>query len=162
MSVCPRTRHPAAMEMAVEELAVAQPMHQKFQDAPQIPKVHAEAAIAHFFWAGSRRFAGDDYVIGCSKPSCYCCSMYMGILYEGQKQRPSHGTAWLQWQPPPSHVNGAWVYSKSTIGVVRCMSAAIQADVQTCILSGALGGTQRHDSMTGTSSSSGQSTKILP
>lgn len=40
------------------------------------PLVHAEIQVLEHFW-GKRQFFDDDRYIGCSKPACYCCHLYM-------------------------------------------------------------------------------------
>ncbi|KAI0503146.1 hypothetical protein F5B22DRAFT_562790 [Xylaria bambusicola] len=40
------------------------------------PSIHAEIQILEHFW-GKRQFFEDDRYIGCSKPACYCCHLYM-------------------------------------------------------------------------------------
>lgn len=40
------------------------------------PRVHAEIQVLEHFWK-DRRFFDDDRYIGCSKPPCYCCHLYM-------------------------------------------------------------------------------------
>ncbi|KAI0433243.1 hypothetical protein F5Y09DRAFT_299436 [Xylaria sp. FL1042] len=40
------------------------------------PLMHAEIQVLEHFW-GKRQFFDDDRYIGCSKPACYCCHLYM-------------------------------------------------------------------------------------
>ncbi|KAI1295096.1 hypothetical protein F5Y03DRAFT_310112 [Xylaria venustula] len=40
------------------------------------PLMHAEIQVLEHFW-GKRQFFNDDRYIGCSKPACYCCHLYM-------------------------------------------------------------------------------------
>ncbi|KAI3341250.1 hypothetical protein F4824DRAFT_486500 [Ustulina deusta] len=40
------------------------------------PLMHAEIQVLEHFW-GKRAFFDDDRYIGCSKPACYCCHLYM-------------------------------------------------------------------------------------
>nr|POE48929.1 hypothetical protein CFP56_39026 [Quercus suber] len=64
------------------------------------PFVHAELIMLEWFYLHDRHFVKDDRYIGCSKPSCYCCELYM--LYHPLKlvERPCHGNIWVQWRPP--------------------------------------------------------------
>ena len=64
------------------------------------PRVHAEVWLfEHFYWRKSH-FLDDDRYVGCSKPSCYCCDLYLLEHEEGSMRRPSHGNVWTNWQSP--------------------------------------------------------------
>ncbi|KAI0972932.1 hypothetical protein F4678DRAFT_427404 [Xylaria arbuscula] len=64
----------------------ADTMNQKFDIVSQFkkeydnknfaPRMHAEIQVLEHFW-GKRQFFDDDRYIGCSKPACYCCHLYM-------------------------------------------------------------------------------------
>lgn len=62
--------------------------------------VHAETYLWEHFYQNNLQFFNGHRYIGCSKPSCYCCSLYF-IYHKGQPvTRSSHGTAWVPWSPP--------------------------------------------------------------
>lgn len=62
--------------------------------------IHAEVFLMeHFYW-NDLRFLENDRYIGCSKRSCYCCSLYMRYHPGNFVLRPSHGTAWVTWGLP--------------------------------------------------------------
>ncbi|KAK5173721.1 uncharacterized protein LTR77_002402 [Saxophila tyrrhenica] len=62
--------------------------------------VHAEVFLMeHFYW-NNLRFLENDRYIGCSKRSCYCCSLYIRYHPGNYVLRPSHGTAWVTWGLP--------------------------------------------------------------
>ncbi|KAF2171580.1 hypothetical protein M409DRAFT_33007, partial [Zasmidium cellare ATCC 36951] len=64
------------------------------------PRVHAEVwLLEHFYWS-DLHFLDDDRYIGCSKPSCYCCNLYILERQDRSSQRPSHGNVWTNWQSP--------------------------------------------------------------
>ncbi|KAI0799501.1 hypothetical protein GGR55DRAFT_692588 [Xylaria sp. FL0064] len=48
----------------------------QYDDKNFRPLVHAEIQVLEHFW-GKRQFFNDDRYIGCSKPACYCCHLYM-------------------------------------------------------------------------------------
>ncbi|KAI1364695.1 hypothetical protein F5Y08DRAFT_203905 [Xylaria arbuscula] len=47
-----------------------------YDDKNFSPLMHAEIQVLEHFW-GRRQFFEDDRYIGCSKPACYCCHLYM-------------------------------------------------------------------------------------
>ncbi|KAF2158957.1 hypothetical protein M409DRAFT_71370 [Zasmidium cellare ATCC 36951] len=62
--------------------------------------VHSEVFLLEHFHEEGLFFVQNDRYIGCSKPSCYCCSLYMRYHPGNFVLRPSHGTAWVTWSPP--------------------------------------------------------------
>ncbi|GAW15711.1 hypothetical protein ANO14919_051300 [Xylariales sp. No.14919] len=62
-------------------------MNQRFEIVPRFkkmyddknfkPLMHAEIQVLEHFWGKRKRFFNDDRYIGCSKPACYCCDLYM-------------------------------------------------------------------------------------
>ncbi|EME43791.1 hypothetical protein DOTSEDRAFT_71582 [Dothistroma septosporum NZE10] len=62
--------------------------------------VHSEVFLLEHFHERGIRFVHNDRYIGCSKPSCYCCSLYMRYHPGNFVLRPSHGNAWVTWSPP--------------------------------------------------------------
>ncbi|KAI0539331.1 hypothetical protein GGR58DRAFT_524647 [Xylaria digitata] len=48
----------------------------KYDDNNFNPLMHAEIQVLEHFW-GQRQFFNDERYIGCSKPACYCCHLYM-------------------------------------------------------------------------------------
>lgn len=64
------------------------------------PRPHAELLVLEHFHNNNFEFVADDRYIGCSKPSCYCCHIYMQLHKGGFAPRPCHGNLWIQWAPP--------------------------------------------------------------
>lgn len=62
--------------------------------------VHAEVYLLEDFYFNNRRFVGNEKYLGCSKPSCYCCALYIRNHPGNFVLRPAHGTAWVTWRPP--------------------------------------------------------------
>lgn len=62
--------------------------------------VHAEIKILDFFSCTSRQFANDHPYIGCSKPPCYCCNLYIQSHPLDVEVRPAHGNSWVKWTAP--------------------------------------------------------------
>ena len=71
------------------------------------PRVHAELILLEHFYQNrnSLDFVGNDPYIGCSKPACYCCSLYIRS-HPGQFVEPAtHQKIYLNWMPPTSSWN---------------------------------------------------------
>ncbi|KAI1165423.1 hypothetical protein F5B18DRAFT_169012 [Nemania serpens] len=49
---------------------------QEYENKNFKPLVHAEIQVLEHFWE-KRQFFDDDRYIGCSKPACYCCHLYI-------------------------------------------------------------------------------------
>ena len=64
-------------------------------------KVHAELILLNKVRTTNFKFAYNDRYIGCSKPACYCCSMYMEAQQDKCVFYGHHGMAHLAWQAPP-------------------------------------------------------------
>ena len=92
------------------------------------PRIHCELQILeHFYLDGqnSRDFLNNDRYIGCSKPSCYCCDLYIRYHPGRFEPRPCHGNLWRNWALPvdirtesPSSVHAKKILN-SMIGRVR-------------------------------------------
>jgi hypothetical protein len=67
------------------------------------PRVHAELMLLEHFYRNRLDFVENDRYIGCSKPACYCCSLYIRS-HPGQFVEPaSHQKIYLNWMPPTSN-----------------------------------------------------------
>lgn len=66
------------------------------KDPKFVPKVHAEALMMEHFYSNQLRFFGNDRYIGCSKPSCYCCDLYLRCHPGNFEARPCHGNVWVK------------------------------------------------------------------
>ncbi|GAB7351725.1 hypothetical protein MBLNU459_g2312t1 [Dothideomycetes sp. NU459] len=65
-----------------------------------LPRVHAELLLLEHFYENEWRFVADDKFIGCSKPACYCCALYINH-HPGQFEMPSsHEKIYLNWRTP--------------------------------------------------------------
>ena len=64
------------------------------------PREHAEVAMLEHFYQGNRLHFKDIPYIGCSKPSCYCCDLYLRHHPGQYLVRPTHGNVWISWKPP--------------------------------------------------------------
>lgn len=87
---------------SLNELNMVLPLKQQFKEVYSEfqPRPHAELLVLEKFFELSFDFVHDDRYIGCSKPSCYCCNLYMKV-HPGQfEQRACHGNLWPNWGPP--------------------------------------------------------------
>ena len=64
------------------------------------PRAHAELLVLEHFHLNGFEFVADDKYIGCSKPSCYCCHIYLQCHPGNFTPRPCHGNLWIHWAPP--------------------------------------------------------------
>jgi hypothetical protein len=73
---------------------------ENYTDPNFVPKVHAETLMVEHFYFNQLHFFGNDRYIGCSKPSCYCCDLYLRNHPGNFEARPSHGNVWVKWCLP--------------------------------------------------------------
>jgi hypothetical protein len=64
------------------------------------PRPHAEVLLLEHFYLNNLRFFGNERYIGCSKPSCYCCDLYIKFHPGKFIPRPCHGNIWPNWCAP--------------------------------------------------------------
>lgn len=63
------------------------------------PFIHAEVLLADHIFINKLSFVRDDRYIGCSKPMCYHCQIYLELHPGNFCSRPCHGNLWLKWSP---------------------------------------------------------------
>ena len=109
------------------------------------PNLHAEIALLlHFHLRGLEFIAGDRY-IGCSKPSCYCCDLYLRSHPARILPRRCHGNIWVKWTVP--ELNAVIVPQQADI--LREMVNYVKSDLRCQIMSGPVHGGRPADSTTG-------------
>ncbi|KAI0875380.1 hypothetical protein GGS24DRAFT_455472 [Hypoxylon argillaceum] len=69
-------RYKAAADVMNQRYDIVSRFKQEYDSKTFKPLMHAEIQVLEHFWA-KRQFFDDDRYIGCSKPSCYCCHLYM-------------------------------------------------------------------------------------
>ena len=68
-------------------------------------RVHAELLLIDHFERNSCNFLGqDDKYIGCSKPACYLCHMYIAQHPSRYTIPASHNKVYVCWRPPDVYV----------------------------------------------------------
>jgi hypothetical protein len=84
------------------------------------PRIHAELLVLEHFYQNNLDFANGERYIGCSKPSCDCCDLYMKRHPDTFITRATHGNLWTNWRPP-SLVNSATTIDKHTRDILNEM-----------------------------------------
>ncbi|KAF2722747.1 hypothetical protein K431DRAFT_203958, partial [Polychaeton citri CBS 116435] len=95
--------------------------------ASKLP-VHAEVRLAEHFHSNSLQFVERIKYVGCSKPSCYCCSLYLRYHPGNFVLRPCHGNVWPRWNPPLMSAPKGSVEAKHNRDVLNKMIAHIRRD----------------------------------
>ncbi|EXJ66190.1 uncharacterized protein A1O5_10806 [Cladophialophora psammophila CBS 110553] len=124
------------------------------------PRPHAELLVLEHFYSNELEFVANDKYIGCSKPSCYCCHMYMQCHPGGFPPRPCHGNLWINWAPPiplplaarKTKRTTARPQEHHTFKLLQKMLVCIRRDLQEQILSRKPKRSKLPDSTTGMSS----------
>jgi len=120
------------------------------------PGVHAELMLMEHFYQNKLDFINNDSYIGCSKPSCYCCDLYIKHHPGNFVPRPCHGNVWKSWRAPVPPVLGEVEAAKFTANILNSMAASIRRDVMFQIASKNLLRTRLPDSSTEMSTSQPQ------
>ena len=78
------------------------------------PRVHAELILLEYFYQNRQHLdlVGNDYFIGTSKPSCYCCYLYFRAHPGNFVEPATHQKIYLNWMPPTSIPGVQDQYSK--------------------------------------------------
>ena len=109
---------------------------QKFSHENFRPRLHAEVSIMEHFHVNRLAFVGDDRYIGCSKPSCYCCNLYMRFHPGSYLQRPCHGNTWINWCTPSRLDVQTALNMDDTRNIMRRMVEQIRRDLLSQLTSG--------------------------
>ena len=116
------------------------------------PRIHAETALVeHFHQNGISHLNGNRY-IGCSKPSCYSCDLYIRFHPGHYTARPCHGNVWKNWCAPLLPSTGAHdPIGNHTRDILNLMTAHVRSDVKFLISTRACARRKLPDSTTGIS-----------
>ena len=91
--------------------------------------VYAELSVFEHFYRKSLSFLGNDPYIGCSKPSCYCCDLYMQLHPQKVLRRPCHDSAWVRWCLPVQKNTLPMESGTNTIDMVKEMVTKMRDDI---------------------------------
>lgn len=144
--VCPWLTQESILAQATKKLETAEKKLKSLREHTLMPMVHAEILVLNHFFTKNLRFVNDDRYIGCSKPSCYCCSLYFNAHPGNFVQRPCHGNAYVKWSPPRSQ---SGTPSAITVNVLESMTRDIQGELRVQILNDIYGRKRSRDSETG-------------
>ncbi|KAI8625486.1 hypothetical protein F5Y19DRAFT_266702 [Xylariaceae sp. FL1651] len=72
-----RSRYEEAGAIMNQKFNIEDRFKEHFNDKNFKPVMHAEIQVLEHFWTEKLRFFDDDRYIGCSKPACYCCHLYI-------------------------------------------------------------------------------------
>ncbi|PIA97955.1 hypothetical protein CB0940_05371 [Cercospora beticola] len=156
--VCAWLKQEAILAQATKKLETAENKLKSLREHTLMPIVHAEILILNHFFTKDLRFVNDDRYIGCSKPSCYCCSLYFDAHPGNFVQRPCHGNAYVKWSPPRSQTGAL---SAVTVNVLESMTLDIQGELRVQILNDIYGRKRSRDSETGMTASWNGQTETL-
>lgn len=106
---------------------IAKLFEEHYRDAEFKTQEHAEVALLEiFFQRRLSHYLGIPY-IGCSKPSCYCCDLYMNHHPGHYLPRPCHGNVWKKWRPPLLTRESDETLSKHTKDILNAMVKDIRS-----------------------------------
>lgn len=131
---------------AMDSLEGIAPHFQAYKEERIRSQIHAEIAIAQLFSRQDLQFVAADRYIGCSKKSCYACSLYLQHHRDDFAARPTHGNVYRVWALPRHEDSGK--ISDEDMATLCRMTYRIQQDIQAHLL-GHLGQKQRLNSTTG-------------
>ena len=114
-------------------------------------RVHAELLVPEQFHHNSLEFFNHERYVGCSKPSCYCCNLYMKCHPGTFNTRASHGNLWTNWRPSISPGSSAVAFDKHTRDILNEMVKHIRKAALDQILSKMTRRQKLPDSATGIS-----------
>lgn len=83
-----------------QKLSLQEKFMQHYNDKDFEPKVHAEIRVLEHFYGNRLLFADHDRFIGCSRPSCYCCQLYIQHHPLHCVKPEGHYKIWVNWGPP--------------------------------------------------------------
>jgi hypothetical protein len=117
------------------------------------PRVHAELLLLEHFYHRNLSFVQNDRYIGCSKPSCYCCDLYMKCHPGGFVARACHGNLWINWCAPSPPIDNDEQARKHTAKILNEMVKTVRRDAIGQLLSKQPRRPKVFDSTTGMSAS---------
>ena len=89
-------RYREAADIMNQRLDIVTRFKNIYDDKNFSPLMHAEIQVLEHFWE-RRKFFEDDRYIGCSKPACYCCHMYIQHHPAGCAVPQTSRNVYLNW-----------------------------------------------------------------
>ncbi|KAI1329733.1 hypothetical protein F5Y16DRAFT_417331 [Xylariaceae sp. FL0255] len=91
------TKYKIALGSMDKDYNLQQDVLDKYTGQNLKPIVHAEIQVLEHFHSKGMKFFNNDRFIGCSKPACYCCHLYM-LNHPAQCVVPeTHQKLYLNW-----------------------------------------------------------------
>nr|POE56448.1 hypothetical protein CFP56_33420 [Quercus suber] len=111
------------------------------------PFVHAEMATLERTLSSDFTFAIDAY-IACSKPPCYCCSLWARSRSHTIDMRPGHGNIYVKWAPPLAYNTRGARRLNVNQGALSSMVNEMRYTIQDYLVQGLRTGRKAPDSAT--------------
>lgn len=151
--VFPNYRGTSLCSVLVGRLSQSAQLLSWFRSHNLTSRPHAELLLLDYLYSRGNRFAGDVRYIGCSKPSCYCCSLYIRFHPGRIEPRPSHGNIWVEWcLPQPLHTDATGVDNQN-VGILRRIASETRQSTINALTKVGPQPRQRFESTTGMSTS---------
>ncbi|KAI0126794.1 hypothetical protein BJ170DRAFT_596365 [Xylariales sp. AK1849] len=83
-----------------QKLKILERIKGQYRDEKFKPCVHAEIQVLEHFYKEKLQYAQGDRYIGCSKPACFSCHLYIRIHPAGCVAPQTHQNIYLNWGPP--------------------------------------------------------------
>ena len=149
----PRLEEAREIVRDVTVMDISAEFHTQYRDTKFKPRVHAEVLLLEHFHHRKLQFVDNDRYIGCSKPSCYCCDLYMKFHPGNPVLRPCHGNLWVNWRAPIPPINDDEAARKHTAKMLNNMVQYVRRDALNQLLSKQPRRPRVPDSTTGISTS---------
>lgn len=108
---------------------IADAFSENFTDNNLKGRVHAEVFLLEHFYFSKLRPWGREKYIGCSKRSCYCCSLYFRFHPGNFVLRPAHNTVHVGWIPPLMAQLNEPTERKHNLDIMNQMNAYMRRDI---------------------------------
>jgi hypothetical protein len=92
--------------------------------------VHAEVIMLDHFYHHKLTFAYGKRYIGCSKPSCFCCGIYMSNHPLQPQERQCHNNVWIRWSPPQLFSRGIGYQSGAIDDAMGALAERIRQNIK--------------------------------
>ncbi|KAI0154147.1 hypothetical protein GGR57DRAFT_467386 [Xylariaceae sp. FL1272] len=86
-----------ALQSMDERFGLQRRVREAYENPNFKPQIHAEIQVLEHFYAGKLRHFDNDRYIGCSKPACYCCHLYISHHPARYVVPQTSHNLWLNW-----------------------------------------------------------------
>ncbi|KIJ93039.1 hypothetical protein K443DRAFT_413658 [Laccaria amethystina LaAM-08-1] len=138
-----------ALKSMDEKFEIFRNLKDSYEDDNFRPRVQAELILLEHLYVHEYQFVDGDKYIGCSKPACYCCYLYICAHPGGFVKPPSHNKNYTNWSPPEIDPVGSVDPAKHRRDMLNSMCKEIREDVLKQIQEQRPQRDAHHDSTTG-------------